>query len=125
MTPERRQQVKDVLRHTLGLVPQERSAFLAQRCAADQTLRKEVESLLAADDSTRFSFLESPQALHVKNGMSADQLARKERIDAPNLYHLELAHQWSSSFTAPGANPQKPPNEAKNRITMLCVEAAA
>jgi len=107
MTPERRQQVKDVLRHTLGLVPQERSAFLAQRCAADQTLRKEVESLLAADDSTRFSFLESPQALHVKNGMSADQLARKERIDAPNLYHLELAHQWVVQFYCAWGKPAK------------------
>jgi len=50
MTPERWQQVKEVLQSVLELAPSERAAFLDQACDDDQALRQEVESLLAADD---------------------------------------------------------------------------
>jgi serine/threonine protein kinase/tetratricopeptide (TPR) repeat protein len=51
MTPELWQQVKDVLERALERAPSERPAFLDQACDGDQGLRREVESLLAADEA--------------------------------------------------------------------------
>ena len=43
------QQVDEVFRAALERLPDERAAYLAQACAGDGDLRREVESLLAAD----------------------------------------------------------------------------
>jgi hypothetical protein len=59
MTPERWQQVKEVLNGALELAPEERPAYLDQVCARDQSLRQDVESLLASSDEARSSFLQS------------------------------------------------------------------
>ena len=62
MTPERWQQVKVVLYDALELAPQRRPEFLDEACSSDDSLRKEVESLLSLnDDEARSSFLESAQ----------------------------------------------------------------
>jgi len=60
MTPERWQQVQDVLEKALELAPGERSAYLKQACSSDPSLRQEVETLLASSDHVRSSFLQSP-----------------------------------------------------------------
>ncbi|MFZ0543365.1 MAG: serine/threonine protein kinase, partial [Candidatus Sulfotelmatobacter sp.] len=57
MTPERWEQIHDVLQKALELAPGERSAFLNQACSSDQSLRQEVETLLASSDDVRSSFL--------------------------------------------------------------------
>ena len=57
MTPERWQQIQDVLEKALELAPGERSAFLNQACSSDPSLRQEVETLLASSDDVRSSFL--------------------------------------------------------------------
>jgi len=59
MTPERWQQIRDVLAKALELAPGERSAFLKRACSSDQSLRQEVETLLASSDDVRSSFLQS------------------------------------------------------------------
>ncbi len=59
MTPERWQQVRDVLEKALELTPGQRSAFLDGACLSDPSLRQEVETLLAASDAARSSFLQS------------------------------------------------------------------
>jgi Tol biopolymer transport system component len=59
MTPERWQQVRDVLGKALELAPRERSDFLDSACSSDQSLRQEVESLLASSDDVRSDFLQS------------------------------------------------------------------
>jgi serine/threonine protein kinase/Flp pilus assembly protein TadD len=59
MTPERWQQIRDVLEKALELVPGERSAFLNQACSSDPSLRQEVETLLASSPDVRSGFLES------------------------------------------------------------------
>lgn len=62
ITPERWQQVKVVLYDALELPPQRRPEFLNEACSSDDSLRKEVESLLSlGDDEARSSFLESAQ----------------------------------------------------------------
>src|SRR5215510_9279716 len=50
MTPERWQQVKQILQSALERKPAERSAFVANACAGDPLLRSEVESLISAHD---------------------------------------------------------------------------
>jgi Tol biopolymer transport system component len=60
MTPERWQQIRDVLEKALELAPEQRDAFLNRVCSSDESLRQEVETLLASSDDVRSSFLESP-----------------------------------------------------------------
>ncbi|HUD65680.1 MAG TPA: protein kinase [Candidatus Sulfotelmatobacter sp.] len=60
MTPERWQRVRDVLEQALELAPEKRARFLDVACAADLSLRNEVQSFLAADDRAASSFLETP-----------------------------------------------------------------
>ncbi|HUO17327.1 MAG TPA: protein kinase [Verrucomicrobiae bacterium] len=59
MTPERWQQIRDVLDKALELAPGERSAFLEWACSSDPSLRQEVETLLASGPDVRSSFLQS------------------------------------------------------------------
>ncbi len=55
MNPERQRQIMRVLEAAQELTADKRRAFLDEACAGDQTLRREVESLLAADDkASRF-----------------------------------------------------------------------
>ncbi len=59
MTPERWQQIRDVLDGALELAPDERSAFLDGACASDPSLREEVEVLLAQSAHVPSGFLQS------------------------------------------------------------------
>ena len=62
MTPERWQQVEELLQQALEMAPGERPAFLEQRCSFDSSLRREVETLLSSSDEARSSFLENSPA---------------------------------------------------------------
>src|SRR5580658_6495928 len=62
MTPERWQQIRDVLEDVQELEPAQRSAFLDRACLSDQSLRQEVEALLASSEDARSTFLQSPPA---------------------------------------------------------------
>src|SRR5579863_4899149 len=59
MTPERWQQIRDLLEKALELAPGERPAFLNRACSSDPSLRQEVETLLASSDDVHSSFLQS------------------------------------------------------------------
>jgi non-specific serine/threonine protein kinase/serine/threonine-protein kinase len=59
MTPERWQQVRDVLEQALELAPGERSSFLDGACSSDPSLRREVDVLLDSDPKLPSSFLQS------------------------------------------------------------------
>jgi len=50
MTPEQLERVAQLYQATLELKPSERAALLDQACGEDEALRREVESLLAADE---------------------------------------------------------------------------
>ena len=58
MTPERWQQVKDVLATALEMPPAERAAYLDRNCAGDAPLRHEVDALLLDEEKL------SPEFLH-------------------------------------------------------------
>jgi serine/threonine protein kinase/Tfp pilus assembly protein PilF len=59
MTPERYRHIEELYHAALEHSPAERMAFLDQACGRDESLRKEVESLLAYDERAE-SFIESP-----------------------------------------------------------------
>ena len=59
MTPERWQQVEEVLQAALDRAPQERAAFLSEVCAGDEELQTEATSLVSAHDAA-LDFIEEP-----------------------------------------------------------------
>src|SRR5215216_6725883 len=69
MTPERWQQIKGLFHSALARLPDQRADFLAGACAGDETLRREVESLLKSHHLGE-SFIERPAA-----DIAADLLA--------------------------------------------------
>ena len=66
MTPERWQQIRDLLHDAMQLDPTERSAFLDRRCTGDPELREELNRLLKAEGELGPSFLESPALAHAE-----------------------------------------------------------
>jgi TolB-like protein/Flp pilus assembly protein TadD len=64
MTPERWQQVEQLYHAALERDPGERAAFLESACAGDESLRREVSSLVAAGHRIG-SFMEPPTDAHV------------------------------------------------------------
>lgn len=71
MTPERWQQIKDIFDRAVECAPESRIAFLREHCGDDEELRKEVESLLAADPETG-SLLDNPL---METGTAADAVS--------------------------------------------------
>jgi serine/threonine protein kinase len=65
MTPERWQQVREVLQGAMQLEPVQRLAYLEQHCSNDPSLRRDVDSILAVEHELGASFLESPAIAHV------------------------------------------------------------
>jgi eukaryotic-like serine/threonine-protein kinase len=59
MTPERWQLIQQLYYDSQDRTPQERAAWLAEACAGDDTLRREVEILLAANEQASH-FLHTP-----------------------------------------------------------------
>jgi WD40 repeat protein/serine/threonine protein kinase/TPR repeat protein len=72
VSEERWERVKSILHQALQLSADERGRFLSQACCADDPLRSEVESLLAADAQARSSFLHHGaqlEGLHLPEGL--------------------------------------------------------
>src|SRR5258708_38939098 len=59
MTPERWQQVEEVLQAALDCAPEERAAFFDQACAGDAELQTEASSVVSAYDAAA-DFIEEP-----------------------------------------------------------------
>jgi serine/threonine protein kinase/tetratricopeptide (TPR) repeat protein len=59
MSPDRWQEIEAVFQGAFDLSPDERGAYLSEKCSGDEELRGEVEKLLANIDSAE-SFIESP-----------------------------------------------------------------
>ena len=94
MTPERWQQVKNVLAEALERPQHERLAYLDESCA-DPSLRREVESLLAAHDR------EGPTLTETKIGPAAAG-GREPRQAGSKIGPYEIVaridrqHDWST-----------------------------
>jgi len=81
MTPERHQQIGQLYHAVLELAPAQRAAFLAQACAGDDALRREVESLLALQIEAG-DFFAAPAMEHAAKALSDEQaqVTRAERL---------------------------------------------
>ena len=73
MTPERWQRVKEIFQAALERAPGERSAFVTRACGGDESLRREVESLISSHEKDG-SFIDSP-AYQVAAELLADEHA--------------------------------------------------
>jgi serine/threonine protein kinase/Tol biopolymer transport system component len=65
MTPERWQMVRGILQSAMEMRPQERVAFLDRECAADLSLRQDVDKMLSVEGKLDPDFLELPAAEQV------------------------------------------------------------
>jgi serine/threonine protein kinase/Tol biopolymer transport system component len=72
MTPARWQQIDQLLQAALERDPEHRAAFLAEACAGDDSLRREVESLLGHEAQVG-SFIETPAEAVVARVMGDHQ----------------------------------------------------
>jgi serine/threonine protein kinase len=68
MEPSRWEKVKEILSAALELPAAQRSEYLDLLGKSDPALRQEVQSLLAADDDVRSSFLQTPHPPQVTKG---------------------------------------------------------
>jgi non-specific serine/threonine protein kinase/serine/threonine-protein kinase len=59
MTPERWEQIREVLEKALELAPEQRSAYLDEACSSDPALREEVDALLVHSSNLPSGFLQS------------------------------------------------------------------
>ncbi len=71
MNPERWQHIKSILHAALERDPRERAAFLDQTCAANPSLRSEVESLIASYEQAD-GFIESPAVEFMANSLEGE-----------------------------------------------------
>lgn len=72
MKPERWQQLDELFHSALERNPKERADFLDEACADHDSLRNQVEALIAADEKAR-SFIESPAIEVEARGVASDQ----------------------------------------------------
>lgn len=61
MNPETLEKIEEIFHATLDVSPEDRKAFLDEKCGSDAHLRKEVETLLEFDDASQ-QFLDDPPA---------------------------------------------------------------
>jgi tRNA A-37 threonylcarbamoyl transferase component Bud32 len=87
VTPERLSQIEELYHAVRECEPGERTAFLAGACDGDEELRREVESLLAANQSGA-CFLDQP-VMRQAAWIFASQPSQSEQRLAPGL---ELGH---------------------------------
>ncbi|HWQ33662.1 MAG TPA: protein kinase [Blastocatellia bacterium] len=89
LTRERWQQIEQFWNAALERPPDERAAFLAEACAGDEELRREVESLLRCDDRAG-SFIEEP-ALEIAARLEPEEAVRSlagQRLDQYEILSL-------------------------------------
>src|SRR5437867_4286129 len=85
MKPESWQQLDQLFHSALERGPAERAAFLDKSCAGDESLRQQVEALLAAHEEAG-SFIERPameveaRGLAVDEGTTEAELATGESV---------------------------------------------
>ena len=90
MTPERWRAVDTILQRALACEPARRRTFVADACAGDEDLVREVSSLLAAHDPTD-EFLEHPAAEAL--GMLAAPARQAERLAMALIGRYEIERE--------------------------------
>ena len=84
MTPEEWQQVRPILESALELDPARRADFLDAACT-DSSLRRELESLIAADEKGRSGFLHSPPVVRLIKGTRLGEYEIQSMVGAGGM----------------------------------------
>ena len=84
MNSERLKQVEEIYHAALEIPFAEREAFFDESCGADENLRREVESLLAFENSSG-NFIDAPP-----ESLAAEMFAERENLT--NLIDREIGH---------------------------------
>ena len=87
MQGERWRQVDKIFHDLIDQTPEQRASFLAQVCADDPSLKKEVEQLIDAYERSG-SFLDSPAAAYGSLIGPSDQ----DTVPVPSLVRESIAH---------------------------------
>src|SRR5689334_16269210 len=82
MDADRRQQIEQLYHSALGREASQRVAFLHDACTGDDSLRREVEALLAYE-SKAASFIEAPAIELAAQAMADDSLIETSTQQAP------------------------------------------
>jgi eukaryotic-like serine/threonine-protein kinase len=92
MTPERMEQISEIVEKALALEKEKRRKYLDETCASDSELRGEVESLLDSHEQAGSQFLDVPaMTLDLRSG--ADRVpVRAGRTIGPYLILEEIGH---------------------------------
>ena len=105
MKPERWQEVKKVLEVALEREPSEREAYLNEACA-EPSVRREVQSLIAAHEHAHSSFLSSP-ADFPKEPVVGDRLGSYEIL-------ARIGAGWDGRSLSRRGHPAGPRGGAKD-----------
>jgi len=79
MTPEQWQQIKQLFHAALGIDPAHRDQFLAEACAGDEGLMREVQSLLESGEKAA-AFIEKPAAALLAGSLAENIAASSEPV---------------------------------------------
>ena len=82
MDSDRWKQVDSLLQSVLERPPEERDAFLRQACAGDETLEREVRSLVTSEERAG-RFLENPALEVAARALALKQQEATETIRSP------------------------------------------
>jgi len=132
MTPERFHRVEELAMLVLEQDEPQRAAFLDSACSGDSELRREVESLLAADENAQ-AFLSAPAAAVISGGRSDDTPAlppgtmvgryRVEReLGSGGMglvyaaYDPELDRRVAVKLVRPAASGKSDPAQSRSRL---------
>src|SRR5216117_3240809 len=88
MTPERWKQIDELAQAALERGGAERAAFLAEACAGNEALRREVESQIAYQQQAS-KFLEEPAFKHAAEFM-ADPQTETESMEGRTISHYTI-----------------------------------
>ncbi|MCS7081173.1 MAG: serine/threonine protein kinase [Chloracidobacterium sp.] len=92
MTPEQYQRITDVFSQVIEAPPDKQAELLAALCAGDQTLRREVESLLRVHPAAR-SFIEKPLQVSLPDELPTVH----DVLHTQSFFHLDTEQQARGS----------------------------
>jgi predicted ATPase/serine/threonine protein kinase len=82
MTPERYQRLQALLESALAREPAQRSSFLDEACAGDQSLRRDIDSLIASSEEAG-AFLETPVGEMAAKLVNRDSIIKPGQVLGP------------------------------------------